>query len=75
MDDKKNEQIIVSDFDNDFWYELFDLQVMNIRQHIGELGGEHNSPHLHAKYDGYEVSVRISNSEIFAGNFLQKKQK
>lgn len=39
MDDKKNEQIIVSDFDNDFWYELFDFQVMQIRAKIAEVDG------------------------------------
>lgn len=39
MDDKRNEQIIVSDFDDDFWCELFDLQVINIRECVGEFDG------------------------------------
>lgn len=37
MKDKINEQTIVSDFDNDFWYELFDLQVIEIRAKIAEI--------------------------------------
>lgn len=79
-------KLIVSDFDNDFWYELFDLQVINTRDCIGELDGikiciynevygQHNLPHLHAKYCDYEVSVRISDGEMIIGNFPPKKAK
>ncbi len=85
MDDERNEQIIVSDFDNDFWHELFDLHVINTRDCIKELDGmkiciynevygQHNLPHLHAKYCDYEVSVK-TNGEILIGNFPPKKAK
>ena len=39
MKDKINEQTIVSDFDNDFWCELFDIQVIEIRAKIAEIKG------------------------------------
>ncbi len=85
MDDKKNEQIIVSDFDNDFWYELFDLQVMQIRAKIAEFDGikiiirtdekKGHIPHLHAEYGEYEVSVK-TNGELLRGKkFPHKKAK
>ena len=84
MDDKRNEQIIVSDFDNDFWYEFFNLHVINIRAKIAKIYGidiiirtdekAGHIPHLHAKYGEYGVSVK-TNGEILIGKFSHKKAK
>lgn len=85
MNDQSYEQIIVSDFDNDFWYEIFDLKVMQIRAKIVEFNeikisirtkeAKGHITHLHAKYADKEVSVSISDGEILDGNLPQKKIK
>ena len=34
---------------------------------------EHNPPHIHALYDGYEATFFISDGEIFQGKFPRKQ--
>ena len=40
-----------------------------------EVYGQHNLPHIYAKYCDYEVSVRIPDGEMIIGNFHIKKAK
>ena len=36
---------------------------------------EHNPPHIHAIYDKYEATFKISNGELFHGDFPSKGAK
>jgi hypothetical protein len=39
-----------------------------------EVGGKHNSPHIHAEYQGYEISIDFEGN-VLAGNFPRKQLK
>ncbi len=39
-----------------------------------EIGGHHNKPHIHAKYNEYEASIIIENEE-WEGNMPLKQKK
>ena len=39
-----------------------------------EIGGHHNKPHIHAKYNEYEASIIIENSE-WNGDMPSKQKK
>lgn len=39
-----------------------------------ELGGHHNRPHIHVKYNEYDMSMSV-NGDILNGNLPKKQQK
>lgn len=39
-----------------------------------EVGGKHNSPHVHAEYQGFEVSIDFDGN-VLAGTFAKKQLK
>lgn len=39
-----------------------------------ELGGHHNKPHIHAKYNEYEIAI-TTDGDIIDGNMPKKKLK
>lgn len=67
----------------DFMNQVF--EIYEIRQRIGEEKGisfvirsneqNHSTPHVHAIYGDYQVSIRISDAEILAGNLPKKNQR
>ncbi len=65
-----------------FYNEVFELY--EIRERIGELKGiqfivhtnetNHNIPHVHAKFDKYEISISLNDFSILAGNIPNKNK-
>ena len=61
------------------------FQIMEIRERVGTVRGiklevrpreqNHNLPHVHAKYDKYEISIAIETGEILAGNLPPSQKK
>ena len=59
--------------------------IMEIRERVGTVRGikfevrprekNHNLPHVHAKYDKYEISIAIETGEVLAGNVPPSQQK
>ena len=67
----------------DFFCNTFEL--IQIRQRVGEeheiifeirsKEGNHNVPHIHARYGKYKISIEIMNQEVLAGELPPKRQK
>lgn len=65
------------------WANIFD--VIEVRAIVNELHGVkliihpnekgHNIPHIHAEYQGKNISIAIENGKILAGNLSPKKEK
>lgn len=63
-----------------FFRDVF--EVYEIRERVGEEKGvkfevytrDHNPPHVHAKYDKYEISISLLDYEVIAGNLPGKNQ-
>ena len=64
----------------EFFDEVFELY--EIRGGIGEFKGikfivhtnDHNPPHVHAKYDKYEISISLLDYSVLVGNLPSKNQ-
>ncbi len=63
-----------------FYNSVFELY--EIRERVGNCKGiefivhtrDHNPPHVHAKYDKYEISVSLIDFSILAGNIPKKNK-
>ncbi len=61
------------------------FRVMEIRERVGTKRGikfeirtkesNHSIPHVHAKYDRYEISIEIGTGRILAGNIPEAQQR
>lgn len=61
------------------------FEILNIRGQVDYVNGikftihanetNHSSPHVHAKYGEYEISIAIETGEVLVGNLPAKNQK
>ncbi len=64
----------------DFLKNVF--EIYEIRTKVGETKqikfivhtNDHNPPHIHAKYDKYEISISLIDFSVIAGNIPQKNK-
>ncbi len=49
--------------------------VKGIRFEIRPRENNHPLPHIHAEYDGYNISIAIDTAKILAGNLPHKQEK
>lgn len=63
-----------------FYNSVFELY--EIRGRVGEIKGikfdvytrDHNPPHVHAKYDKYEISISLIDFKVLVGNIPEKNK-
>lgn len=61
------------------------FQIMEIRERVAKIKGikfevrtreqNHPVPHVHAEYDGYNISIAIETGEVLAGNLPKSQQR
>ena len=61
------------------------FEILNIRAQVDYVNGikfiihtneaNHSTPHVHAKYGKYEISISIETGEVLVGNLPAKNQK
>lgn len=64
----------------EFYKSVFELY--EIRERVGEYKGikfevyirDHNPPHVHAKYDKYEISISLIDFKVLVGNIPEKNK-
>lgn len=64
----------------EFYNSVFELY--EIRERVGEIKGikfdvytsDHNPPHVHAKYDKYEISISLIDFKVLVGNIPEKNK-
>ena len=64
----------------EFYNNVFELY--EIRERVGEIKGikfdvytrDHNPPHVHAKYDKYEISISLIDFKVLVGNIPEKNK-
>lgn len=66
-----------------FYFDIFELH--EIRARVGHINGiqfdvrskesNHNIPHIHARYGGFEISISLVDYKVLAGNLPSKQQK
>lgn len=64
----------------EFYKSVFELY--EIRERVGEYKGikfevytrNHNPPHVHAKYDKYEISISLIDFKVLVGNIPEKNK-
>lgn len=61
------------------------FKILEIRAKVGEVKGisfevrtresNHNTPHIHASFDSYSISIAIETGQVLAGNLPKKQEK
>lgn len=48
-------------------------EIQGVTIHV--YGGDHRPPHIHVKYNEFEVLLQIEDGEVYAGNLPTKQMK